>query len=325
MKTSLKDPVSGGALSHFFRTGIACSAVLGLLLLLDTIGQEPKKKSKDHSPKGFDVERDVEYGKASGKKGDVSLKLDIYRPTQRTEQPMPAVIWLHGGGWVMGGKDKNMPVGSFKPRGYVMVSVDYRLKDPFPAAVEDCKCAVRWLRANAKKYGIDPDCIGVWGGSAGANLALMVGCVDEKAGMEGQGGNQGVSSRVQAVCAWYPATDFTVGPVFKGGDAPHILTYLDGTFQEKPEAYKQASPVTHVSKDDPPTLLIHGDHDETAPFAQSESMLRLLNAAGGEATLIRVKNAGHVFHPIDGLKMEPTKDQIDQATFEFFDQHLKKR
>ena len=332
-------------LSHSFCTLIASLAVLGLLVS-GTSGQEPKKgqdraaaqekkkgqdraaarekkQGRGRAPEGVEVERDVEYGKV----GDVSLKLDIYRPTKSPEQPLPAVVWIHGGGWRMGSKDKHMPATAtgLVPHGYVVVSIDYRLRDPFPAAVEDSKCAVRWLRANAKKYGVDPDHIGVMGGSAGGNLALMVGCVDEKAGMEGQGGHQGVSSRVQAVCALYPATDFTAGPVFKGGDAPHILAYLGGTLQEKPAVYKQASPVTHVSKDDPPTLLIHGDHDETSPFEQSESMLRLFKAAGVEATLIPVKNAGHVFRPVEGGKIEPTKDGIDRATFEFFDKHLKKR
>ena len=144
--------------------------------------------------------------------------------------------------------------------GFVTASIFYRLSgdSPFPADIQDCKCAIRYLRANAKTYGIDPDRIGVAGASAGGHLAELVATADDKAGLEGDGGWQNVSSRVQAASAYYGVSDFTVGArEFQHHTGKVVLKLFRGDEKEKPELYKQASPITHVSKDDPPLLLVH--------------------------------------------------------------------
>ena len=153
-----------------------------------------------------EVVKDIEYGLG----GDVPLLLDIYIPEKPIANPMPAVIFTHGGGW-RGGDKYPSRVRALASHGFFGVSINYRLSGiaPFPAAVEDCKCAVRWLRAKAEKYGVDPDRIGVWGSSAGGHLAMMVGCADETAGLEGNGGWEGFSSRVRAVCSYFGPSDLT--------------------------------------------------------------------------------------------------------------------
>jgi len=265
------------------------------------------------------VERDVEYGVAK----DVSLRCDVYRPKETPEALMPAVIWIHGGGWRGGDKAKGANAMALAKRGFVALSVNYRLSGvaPFPAAVEDCKCAVRWLRASAEEYHVDPDRIGVWGGSAGGHLALMVGCADEKAGLEGKGGYARVSSRVQAVCSWYGPADLTV---LTDGASEPVSLFLGGSPAEKPEASKAASPVTWASKDDPPVLMVHGEKDALVPIDQSERMLKALTEAGAEAELVRVKNAGHGWQASGGRR-DPSPEAILERCLEFFEKCLKSK
>ncbi len=294
------------------------------VLVLALLAAVPAFAQRDRGarlPDGVEVERDIEYGKGGGR----PLLLDLYRQKDPPEGKLPCVIFIHGGGWRGGDKGK-APVIQLVPRGYVGVSINYRLSGEatFPAAVEDCKCAVRWVRANAEEYGIDPDRLGVWGSSAGGPLSLMVGLADEEAGLEGDGGNEDVSSRVQAVCSWFGPADLTVGhDKFQGGAGQAPLAFLGGTYEEKTEAYVQASPVTHASKDDPPVLMIHGDQDNTVPLDQSERMLAALEEAGVKSELIVVKGAGHGFKPAGRGEIEPSKEDIDAATCGFFDEHLK--
>lgn len=265
-------------------------------------------------------ERDVEFGKG----GDTALKLDVYKPAGKADKPRPAVIFIHGGGWHSGDKRKATLADEFTKRGYVYVSVNYRLSGeaPYPAAVEDCKCAVRWLRANAKAYDVDPDRLGVFGTSAGGHLALMVGLAD---GIEGEGGHKEPSSKVKAVCSWFGPADFTKGAgEFEGGSARVLERFIGVSFKEKPDVYKEASPVTHASKDDPPVLMIHGDKDATVPIGQSQAMEKALKDVGMDVAFITVKNAGHGFKPAArGDKIDPPIDDIHKATLDFFDKHLK--
>jgi acetyl esterase/lipase len=154
----------------------------------------------------FDVIKDIEYAKI----GDVSNKLDLYIPKNDGSKPLPLIIFIHGGGWLGGDKAKPyIPIIPTVEKGYINASINYRLSNvaKFPACVEDCKSAVRWLRANAKKYNINPDKIGVWGESAGGHLSLMVGCADTSAGFD-VGDNLKVSSRVQAVISVFGPADF---------------------------------------------------------------------------------------------------------------------
>lgn len=267
-------------------------------------------------PEGVEAIRDVEYGVAK----DVSLKLDIFRPKEAPEGLMPAVVWIHGGGWRQGDKNNASNAIAAAKRGFFAVSINYRLSGEaaFPAAIEDCKGAVRWVRANAKAYGVDPERIGVWGSSAGGHLALLVGSADDTAGLEGKSGYARESSRVQAVCSWFGPSDFS-----KAGTVARdpVALFLGGTQEEKPEEYKRASPVTHVSKDDPPVLMVHGDQDTTVKLEQSEIMLKALRDAGVPAELIVVKNAGHSWKPAGG-EPEPGTDEILEKSLKFLEEKL---
>jgi acetyl esterase/lipase len=157
----------------------------------------------------FTLISDVQYCTGEGR----PLLMDIFIPKHRNRTPTPAVLWIHGGGWERGDKNGNSGAQLLAKEGFVTASLFYRLSgdSPFPADVEDCKCAIRFLRANAPEYGIDPDRIGVAGASAGGHLAELVATADRSAGLEGNGGWQNVSSKVQAAAAYYGVSDFTVG------------------------------------------------------------------------------------------------------------------
>ena len=272
-------------------------------------------------PPGVILMPDVEYGKG----GDTTLLLDIYKPQDPIATPTPAIIWIHGGGWQGGSKSDGGQAAMLAAQGFFAVSIDYRLSGvaKFPAAVEDCKCAVRWLRAHADEYGVDPDRIGTIGGSAGAHLAMMLGCTDETAGLEGTGGWEGVSSKVQCVVSYFGPTDISRGPqeLESGrGDAPRA--FIGGEFADMEEAYRKASPVLYVSAGDPPLLMVHGDQDQTVPLDQSQRMLKAYQDAGLEAELVVVKGAGHGFGPREGVTPTPNPREIGELTVSFFKEHL---
>ncbi len=272
-------------------------------------------------PDNVKVMKDVQYCTGGGH----PLLLDLYRPRNPVGNPSPAVLWIHGGGWRIGSKEGSPLAVNLASKGFVAVSVNYRLSGeaPFPAAIEDAKCAVRYLRANAAKYGIDPKRIGVAGSSAGGHLALLVGAAHESAGLEGSGGWDGVSSRVSAVLSWFGPADFSVGPTaFERGSGPSIIAFLGGTPQNRPENYRNASPVTWVSKDDPPLLLFHGDEDTTVPFDQSVRMEEAYRKAGLDVELVKVENAGHNFTPAGNKPISPTLPEIMEKSVAFFQKNL---
>ena len=272
---------------------------------------------------GVEVIYNIEYGKV----GAISLRLDMYIPETPITTPMPAVIYIHGGSW----KFLDKSVGSSNARylathGFLAVSIDYRLSGAatFPAAVEDCKCAVRWLRANAEEYNVDPDRIGVWGGSAGGHLSMMVGCADETAGLEGDGGWAEFSSRVQAVCSFYGLGDLAIiyrewGVVETNGV---IAEFLGGTYQEIPEIYEAASPTNYVTADDPPLLLVHGELDQVVDIICSEVIYEAYQETGLEVTLIRVSGADHSFDRYPSSSYSPSIAEIEQMVLEFFIKYL---
>lgn len=214
---------------------------------------------------------DVEYGTG----GERKLLLDLYLPKGRSKAT-PAVIFIHGGAW-KGGKRSDMKFYcvKFAEKGYVTATVTYRLmgEAPFPAAVHDVKCAVRWLRANAAKYQIDPEHIVVSGNSAGGHLSMMIGYSDDPS-LEGVGGNNDVSSRVCAVVNFYGPTDLTTDFAKK---QDLVMKFIGGkTFDEAPDAYKLASPLFHLTQGDPPTLIFHGTIDSTVPIAQADMLAEKL-------------------------------------------------
>ena len=226
-------------------------------------------------------------------------RLDLYLPAN-AQKPVPLIIWIHGGGWKNGSKENCLPVRlGFTGRGYAVASINYRLtgEAPFPAQIEDCKAAVRWLRAHAKEYGLDANHFGVWGSSAGGHLVALLGTSGDVAGFD-TGENPEVSSRVQAVCDYYGPSDFTTMGSVPGfeiharADSPESAL-LGGTAAEKPETAKAASPISHVTPDDPPFLIVHGDADRTVPLDQSRRMDAALRAAGVKTELIILPGSGH--------------------------------
>ncbi|HWB61739.1 MAG TPA: alpha/beta hydrolase [Chthoniobacteraceae bacterium] len=238
-----------------------------------------------------DVEllRDVPYGAVAGRK----LLLDLALPKKRDPgAPLPSFVYMHGGAWESGSKADGVPaVCYYAAHGFAAASIDYRLSGEaqFPAALEDCKCAVRFLRAHAGEYGIDPRRIGAMGASSGGHLAAMVG-LTPAGKFEGDGGWGGFSSAVCAVCDLFGVHDFLRMPAKPGQrESSAAVRFLGGT----PERYIEASPLNHVHTAAPPFLFIHGDSDPVVPLQQSELMHKALKKAGARSALHVVKGAAH--------------------------------
>ena len=275
---------------------------------------------------GLEMIRNVEYGKGGGH----SLLLDIVRPNPLPTNAMPAVIFIHGGAW-RGGDKNHAPTRFLAERGYFVASINYRLSGeaPFPAAVEDCKCAVRWLRSNAAKYNVDPDGIGVWGASAGGHLAEFLGTTTDDPRYEGTGGWTNASSRVNAVVSFFGPSDFTKGiGKFRNADGSRgnyeVVKFLGGLPADKPDVYRDASPLTHVDKMSAPMLLVHGDQDPVVPLEQSTRMANALREAGVNVKFIVVTNGVHGFLLNQVMPISPRRAEIQKAVVEWFDTHLRK-
>lgn len=247
------------------------------------------------------------------------LQLNLARP-KTGEGPFPAIICIHGGGFRAGKRDgyDGLCV-KLAERGYVAATVTYRLapKYQFPAAVHDTKAAVRWMRANAKTYKIDPTRIGVTGGSAGGHLAQFLGVTANVPQFEGTGGNAEQSSAVTCVVNVYGPSDFTKS-YGKSVDAHEVLPlWLGGNLDEKRALHIQASPLYWVTPNAAPTLCIHGTEDKYVGHEQAVWMVDKLKASAVEAELLTLPGAGHGFKGADAEK-------ADKALFEYFDKMLKK-
>ncbi|GBD36371.1 Carboxylesterase NlhH [bacterium HR36] len=291
---------------------ISVVIVASVVVVAFGLGQEKPKPKPPAVPAGTQVLRDLAYVP----NGHERQKLDLYLPKEGA-RPLPLVVWIHGGGWRAGSKE-GVPLLWLLERGYAVASVNYRLSQhaPFPAQIYDCKAAIRWLRASASKYGIDPNRFGVAGGSAGGHLVALLGTGGEVKELEGDLGTTGVSSRVQAVCDIYGPADFLrFEPMNRDPKSP-ISLLLGGTVEEKKDSARLASPVTHVSKDDPPFLILHGTADKTVPISQSEIFERALKQAGVEVTLVKIEGAGH-----GGPQFNTP--EIRKTIADFFDKHLR--
>ena len=219
-------------------------------------------------PDGVAEHKDIEYGRVGAR----SLQLDLFTPTNLTHS-VPGLIFIHGGGW-KGGKRQDYRVYTthFAKLGYVVATISYRLvpEAPYPACVQDAKNAVRWMRANAAQWHVDPDRIVVIGGSAGGHLSMMVGFSADVPELEGTGGYPGVPSKVSAVVNFYGPADLTTPFATNSG---LVKALLGGkTYAEAPELYRQASPLSHLKKGAPPTLTFHGTIDEIVPIDQADSL-----------------------------------------------------
>jgi len=260
--------------------------------------------------------RDLEYAHVDGKLLRLNLRLPVESAT-----PLPVIVYIHGGRWQRGGRG-GCPLTHMAGRGYAVVSIDYRLVHEaiFPAQIHDCKAVIRWVRAHAEKYGLDPDRIGVWGNSAGGHLAALLGTSGGVKELEGDvGGNLEYSSRVQAVVDFCGPTSFLLQDLMglqgagRGKTPDAVVKLLGGTVKRKPESARLASPASFVSPDDPPFFITHGQRDTTVPVTQAYLLATALKKAGVETTLQIDPNASHgVGNP-----------KIRRMAAAFLDKHLK--
>lgn len=252
-----------------YKSNVEVMAAIGLkqVKLIDPVKEIPA---------GVVETKDIEYGKV----GERSLKLDLYQPAE-IRKPVPGLIFIHGGAWSGGSRDMyRYYTVRYAQRGYVAATISYRLSGeaPFPAAVQDAKCAVRWLRANAAKYHVDPDKIAAIGGSAGGHLSMMIGYAPDVPELEGHGGHAGVSSRVAAVVNIYGPYDLTTEIGRKSGS---VKKFLGGkTYEEAPDLYLAVSPSKYLKKGAPPTLILHGTIDDVVPIEQSDMLAKKLAGLG---------------------------------------------
>jgi acetyl esterase/lipase len=249
--------------------------------------------------------------------------MDLYFPAGGATA-RPVVVWVHGGGWTQGDKT-NLPAGRSQvvAAGFVLAAVNYRLAPQYkwPAQIEDVKCAVRYLRAEAGRYGIDPQRIGAWGGSAGGHLVNLLGLAGPEAGFEGHGSYADQSSAVQAVVDMYGPSDLTnYGFSARGREV--IQTVFGSSPGQAGDALRRASPVTYVSGNAPPFLILHGTADTLVAPTQSQELYNRLQAAGADATLVWVQHAGHGFVPVGG-RPAPGILEIGRRNTGFFQRTLR--
>ena len=275
-------------------------------------------------PPGVTAHRDLVYGEAAG----VQLTLDLFTPDSATpEKPLPLIIWVHGGGWRNQSKASCLPLRvNFMARGYAVASVGYRLSGvaKFPAQIQDCKAAVRWLRANAAKYNLDPARFGAWGSSAGGHLVTLLG-VSSGARDFDTGAHLDASSAVQAVADYYGPVDFTekhVPPDTEKIKIP-VAELLGGPVSEKMELAAAASPLGYATKARgaakntfPPLFIIHGTDDPTVNVAHAKLMHEAMLKAGASSKLKLLEGAKH------GGKQFSEKTLLDEIDA-FFAAHLK--
>ena len=309
MKTSIR----------FSRIVLLAALVAGTVLAQQRPANRPARPPEGVAPAlppGARTLRDVAYVP----NGHERQKLDLYVPAGATN-PLPLIIWIHGGAW-KGGSKERCPALRYLERGHAVASINYRLSQHaiFPAQIEDCKAAVRWLRAHAQEHHLDPQRFAAWGSSAGGHLVALLGTSGDVKEFD-KGENLGFSSRVQAVVDWFGATDFTQMSRFSPPNAPIDHDAADspesqligGAVQQNKDKAAKASPLTYVSKDDPPFLIMHGNRDNLVPYQQSELLRDALQKAGVEVTLKIVEGAGHGFGG----------PEIDRQVVEFLERQLK--
>jgi acetyl esterase/lipase len=261
------------------------------------------------------VQHDVPYGTVDGH----PLLLDIYQPGERPSGLLPAVILIHGGGWTSFDKSTMQTMGMFLARsGFVAFSVDYRLfhehekENLWPAQLDDVQRSVRWIRANAAKYGVDPQHVGAFGHSAGAQLAALLGMEDTRDNSDPALAKY--SSKVQAVVDVSGPTDFTTH------DDPEAVAFLTaffgGDYAQRAKVWQDASPAFHAAKDVAPFLIVQGTQDESVPLAQAQELADKLKQAGATVKFVTVEDV-HTFRTPEARR------RLAFETQEFFTQYLR--
>lgn len=271
----------------------------------------------EQTPEGVVFEKGIEYSNPDNQ----HLQLNMARPTDG-KGPFPAVVCIHGGGFRAGTREGfNRLCVQLAEQGYVAVTVTYRLapKYQFPAAVHDVKAAVRWMRANAEKYNVDPNRIGTTGGSAGGHLAQFLGVTSGVKRFEEDGGNASFSSSVNCVVNFYGPSDFTKSYDASVDAAEVLPLFLGGNLQQQRRRHIVSSPLYWVTPDAAPTLCIHGTKDSYVAHEQAVWIIDRLKASEVEAELISIEGADHGFR---GASAE-VKAEIEKARISFFDKYLK--
>lgn len=233
-------------------------------------------------PEGVKAMLDLEYAKVDRQ----SLKLDLFLPKTSKTKP-PLLVWIHGGGWTKGSKTQFNPAFlRLTAEGFATASIDYRLTglNSHPKQIHDCKGAVRWLRANADKYGYDAKRIAVGGGSAGGHLALLLGLSGGVKELEGTvGGNLDQSSKIHAIVDLFGPSELDL----------FAKEFKQFGYNKTPELLKYASPLTYLGNDDPPVIIFYGDQDKVVPPSQNEEVHKRYQKAGLDSSIHLIKGAGH--------------------------------
>jgi acetyl esterase/lipase len=274
-------------------------ALLITSLVLSLFGMARAQNPSRDLPEGARVVRNLDYVP----NGHERQKLDLYLPGTGTNWPL--IVWVHGGAW-LGGSKENPPALRFLPDGYAIASVNYRLSQHaiYPAQLEDCKAAIRYLRAHSEQHGYNPQLIAVWGASAGGHLVALLGTTGDVKSFD-VGPWSDHSSRVSAVVDFFGPSDFLQMEAQDSADGQ-----LDHDAPDSPESRliggpvkdpanqqkaTRANPITYITADDPPFLIMHGEKDNVVPIGQSELLHAALTKAGVSSTFHRVPNAGHGF------------------------------
>jgi acetyl esterase/lipase len=263
-----------------------CNRLLSLIFVFATASGALAQEAP-----GIQIENSLTYGKG----GDTDLMLDIAMPA-KGDGPFPTIVCIHGGSWKSGKRqDLSQMIKTLASRGFVAATISYRFLQvaKFPAQIEDSKAAVRWLRANAAKYKIDKDHMGVVGFSAGAHLACLLGTTGKNDNLEGAGGSPEQSSSVQAVVDFFGPADFTTKDWPEEAETKTLAPFLGDTFANRPDLYRRASPIVYVKSEAPPFLILHGTDDKTVSIDQSRKFAKKLEESGVHVKLIEIPGAGH--------------------------------
>ena len=277
---------------------------------------QPNRPSRDQMA----VERDLVYANVA----DRALKLDLYLPRGIEASP-PLIVWVHGGAWRAGSKDR-CPILWLISEGYAVASINYRLSQeaPFPAQIHDCKAAIRWLRSRSARHGYSAERIGVAGASAGGHLVALLGTSGGVKPLEGRVGQaEKSSSDVQAVVDLFGPSNF-LAMIGQPSEIDHAAPdspesrLIGGPIEQHPGRVRGVNPITYVSEDDPPFLILHGSKDRIVPPSQSFLLNEALTAAGIETSLHFLEGAGH------GGRRFFAEAQRDRMVH-FFDRHIKQQ
>ena len=302
------------------------AAVFALAVFLPATNGEATSQAQERATENFNLftsHKDLAYVS----NGHERQRLDLYIPShgQNPTHRLPLIIWIHGGGWQNGSKENCPPLRfGFPAKGFAVASIGYRLSSDavFPAQIEDCKAAIRWLRAHASEYGIDPERFGAWGSSAGGHLVALVGASGDVKQFD-VGEHLEFSSRVQAVCDYFGPTDFSQmdAHAIPGARLKHDsenspeAKLIGGPVQQNPDKVAAVNPITYVSEDDPAFLIVHGDKDPLVPIHQSQLLFDALKMNGIEVQFHTIHDAEHGGRGFNSAT-------VTQVVDSFFTRHL---